>query len=283
MTRRRPHWSVWLLVHAAVYALAATMVAPFLWMVLTALKTDAEAVRPLSGLRPSAWLPERIVAANFAEAWRSAGLARFYLNSLIVAGATTLLAGAHNALAGYAFAKLRFAGRRALFLLTLATLMLPLQASFIFAYVIADRLGFADSLQGLIVPFAASGFGIFYMRQAILGLPDSLLEAGRMDGMGEFELFWTVVRPAVWPAITALGIFTFVASWNAFFWPLVIVDSRANNTLPLAVAELSAGIYTHSWPVRMAAATIMTLPLVLLFLVFQREFTRGVTVTGLKE
>lgn len=275
---RAPSPSLRLAAHLTVFALAATMLLPFLWMVVTSLKTDTEALSS----RISLW-PDSPVWSNYRQAWQSASLGRFYINSLIVAILTTLLAGTHNALAGYAFAKLRFRARAPLFALTLATMMLPIQVFFIFAYIIAARLGYVDNLQALIVPFLASGFGIFYMRQAAAGVPDTLLEAGRMDGMTELDLFWNVVRPAVWPAIAALAIFTFIGSWNSFFWPLVVVDSRANNTLPLAINELAAGKYVQSWPVRMAAGTILTAPLIALFILFERAFVRGVTLTGVKE
>jgi multiple sugar transport system permease protein len=278
MSIRAPSLPLRVAVHVLVYSVAATMVFPFLWMVLTSLKTDAEALNPRFTL-----LPETPRWSNYAEAWTSVDLGRFAINSLIAAAVTTVLAGAHNSLAGYAFAKLRFPGKRALFLVTLATMMLPIQVFFIFAYLIADWLGYVDSLQGLIVPFLASAFGIYYMRQAVATVPDSLLEAGRLDGMSEVEIVWRIVRPTVWPAVAALGIFTFVASWNSFFWPLIVIDSRDNKTMPLAIAELSAGIYVQSWPVRMAAATILTAPLVIVFLVFQRAFVRGVALTGLKE
>jgi len=109
------------------------------------------------------------------------------------------------------------------------------------------------------------------------------MEAGRLDGMGDFELFWTVVRPTVWPAVAALGIFTFISSWNAFFWPLIVIDSVEAKTLPLAIADLAAGRYVQSWPVRMAAATIITVPLIVVFLVFQRAFVRGMALAGIKE
>src|SRR5690606_18464473 len=161
-------------------------------------------------------------------------------NSIIVAVVTMVVAVAHNALAGYAFAKLRFAGKRILFGATLLTMMLPAQVFFIFAYIIAGGLGYVDNLQAMIVPFLASGFGIFYLRQAISSVPDALLEAGRLDGMREIDLFWVVARPIVWPAISALAIFTFVNSWNNFFWPLIVIDSEEHKTLPLAIADLSA-------------------------------------------
>ncbi len=277
MMTRHPPVAMRFVAHAAVYALAITMLFPFVWMVSTSLKTDKEAAETM------ALIPAAPQWGNYARAVRSARLGEFYFNSAAAAVVTMFLGVAHNALAGFAFAKMRFAGERALFLLTLATMMLPIQVSFIFAYVIAHRLGYVNNLQALVVPFLASGFGIYYMRQAITAVPDSLLEAGRMDGMNDFDLFWTLVRPTVWPAISALAIFTFVASWNSFFWPLIAIDDLRRKTLPLAVADLAAGQYIQSWPERMAAATILVGPLVLVFLVMQRSFVRGIALTGMKE
>ncbi len=282
MSARRPPHIAWrILAHAAVYAAALTMLLPLLWMVSTSLKNDDQALRAAVTLLPEG-SPSSWQWNNYPEAVRAARLDRFYLTSILAAGLTTVLGVAHNALAGFAFAKLRFRARRILLWLTLATMMLPLQVYFLFAYVIASRLGFVNNMQALVVPFLASGFGIFYMRQAITAVPDSLLEAGRVDGMTDMELFWNLVRPTVWPAIGALAIFTFVASWNSFFWPLV-VDSDAYKTLPLALSELASGRYVQSWPVRMAAATIMTVPLIIVFIIFQRTFVRGVALTGMKE
>jgi multiple sugar transport system permease protein len=273
---RTPPLPARLFAHAIVYALAFTMLLPFLWMVLTSLKTDAEAITTSA-------LPAHPQWSNYARAVRAAHLDEFYLNSALAAVTTMLLAVAHNALAGFALAKLRFRGQTPALWIVLATMMLPIQVSFIFAYVIAHRLGYVNNLQALIVPFLASGFGIFYMRQAIIAVPDALLEAGRMDGMGDFDLFWLLVRPTVWPAISALAIFTFVASWNGFFWPLIVIDDLHRKTLPLAIADLAAGQYIQSWPVRMAAATILVAPLILVFLIMQRAFVRGVALTGINE
>ncbi len=277
---RRPPMAIVLLVHALVYAGVAAMALPLVWMVVTSLKTEAEA-----GASPTfaTLLPDAPQWVNYARAFESARLERYYLNSTLAAVLTTVLGVAHNALAGYAFAKLRFRGRRVLLGLALATMMVPVQVYFIFAYLLCTWLGYVDSVQALVVPFLASGFGIFYMRQATLAVPDSLLEAGRLDGMSEFELFWHVVRPTVWPAMSALGIFTFVFSWNNFFWPLIVVDSERSKTLPLALADLSAGLYVDSWPVQMAAATIMVVPMVVVYLALQRAFVQGVALTGMKE
>lgn len=287
MSSRAPNILARLAAHALVYAVAASMLLPFLWMVSTALKTDLQALpREAAGehvtFLPPGW-PWEWRWSNFADAASAVSLWDFYQNSLVAAALTTLVAGVHNALAGFALAKFKFRGERAAFWLVMSTMMLPVQVSFIFAYIAAGRLGMVDNIQALVVPFAASGFGIYSMKQAIATVPDTLLEAGRLDGMSDLELFWHVVRPIAWPTIAALGIFTFVASWNSFFWPLVVVDSVHSKTLPLAVAELSAGRYVQSWPVRMAAMTILTLPLIVVFVIFQRAFVRGVAMAAVKE
>jgi multiple sugar transport system permease protein len=277
-----PSLLVRVLVHLVVYGGALTMLLPFAWMVSTSLKTREEATAATPELlpvgRPWEWHWE-----NYGDAWAAAELGRFYMNSVLVAAVVTVLSLIHNALAGFAFAKLRFAGRRVTFGLLLATMMLPYQVYFIFAYMLCVWLGYVDSLQALIVPFLATAFGIFYMRQAISSVPDSLLDAGRIDGLTNLELFRFLVLPSVRPAVAALAIFTFMASWNNFFWPLIVIDSGEKFTLPLAVSALAAGLYSGSWPIQMAAATIITIPTILVFLVFQRWFVRGIALTGVKE
>ncbi len=277
----RPPLVLRIIAHVIAYGIALTMLVPFLWMVLTSLKTDIEAGQPptLATLLPQygwQW-------SNYRAAMSGGRLGDFYWMSISVAAVTTVLAVAHNTLAGYAFAKLRFSGKRIAFWLTLATMMLPIQVFFIFAYVICSWIGYVDNFQALVVPFLASGFGVFYMRQAISSVPDDLLDAARIDGMGEFDIVWMVVRPIVWPSISALGIFSFVNSWNSFFWPLIVIDSIEKKTLPLAIADLANNMYFSAWPQTMAAGTILVLPLVIVFFIAQRAFVRGVAMTGLKE
>jgi multiple sugar transport system permease protein len=272
-----------LLAQVATWVIALSMVAPVLWVVSTSLKSDAESLGSAPALLPAGW-PAEWHWSNYARAWRIAEFGRFYANSLIAAGAVTLLSVAHNALAGFAFAKLRFRGRRVLFAAVLSTVLLPFQVSFIFAYLLCGWLGYTDRLQALIVPFLASGAGIFYMRQATLAVPDALLEAGRLDGLGDLDLFVHVVAPLVRPAAAALAIFTFMGSWNSFFWPLVVLDSTDRFVLPLAVSRLNTDYFSPSAPVRMAAATIMIVPTVLVYLAFERTFMRGMTLMhGVRE
>lgn len=277
----RPPLALRIIAHVIAYGIALTMLVPFLWMVLTSLKTDIEAGQPptLATLLPQhGWQWD-----NYRAAMSGGRLGNFYWMSISVAAVTTVLAVAHNAMAGFAFAKLRFSGKRIAFWLTLATMMLPIQVFFIFAYVICSWIGYVDNFQALVVPFLASGFGVFYMRQAISSVPDDLLDAARIDGMGEFDIVWMVVRPIVWPSISALAIFSFVNSWNSFFWPLIVIDSIEKKTLPLAIADLANNMYFSAWPQTMAAGTILVLPLVIVFFIAQRAFVRGVAMTGLKE
>lgn len=278
----KPAWPIRAAVHAMVYILAATMLVPFAWMCSTSLKTDAEAI----DVQQIALLPAGSVSewkwGNYLEAWRLAELGDVYLNSLIVAVVVTVLSVLHNALAGFAFAKLRMTAKRSVFIAMLMTMMLPYQVYFLFAYVLCGWLGYVDHLHALIVPFLASAFGIFYMRQSIITVSNGLLDAGRVDGLTNFELFWHVVLPSIKPAVGALAIFTFMASWNNFFWPLIVIDSQDNFTLPLSVAALSSGLYVQSWPVQMAAATLITLPTIVVFIIFQRVFVQGLALTGMK-
>lgn len=268
--------------HVVIYILVLTMLVPFAWMVVTSLKTDTEAI----DVQQMALLPSGPITDwqwhNYIQAWEDAQLGQVYLNSVIVAVVVTILSVLHNALAGFAFAKLRMKAKNATFICMLMTMMLPYQVYFIFAYILCGWLGYVDHLHALIVPFLASAFGIFYMKQSILTVSDGLLEAGKLDGMTNFELFWHVVLPTIKPAVGALAIFTFMASWNNFFWPLIVIDSQEQFTLPLSVAGLSSGLYVQSWPVQMAAATIITIPTVGIFLIFQRTFMQGLALTGVK-
>lgn len=277
----RPRPSIRVTIHVVMYLAVLTMIAPLWWVLSTSLKSQAESLSAHPTLLPLGW-PTHWQWGNYLEAWQVVDFSRFYANSLIAAITVTVLSVLHNALAGFAFAKLRFRGARISFAIVLATLLLPFQVYFIFAYVICSWIGYVDTLQALIVPFLASGFGIFYMRQSIVSIPDSLLEAGRIDGLGDADIFWHIVVPMVRPALAALAIFTFMGSWNNFFWPLIVIDSSDNFTLPLAVNRLTSDYFSPSPPVRMAATVILTIPTIAVYLLFERAFVRGMTITGVK-
>jgi multiple sugar transport system permease protein len=276
--RSEPHPLLKLLAHLLAYGVGLTMLLPFAWMVSASLKNNEEVFT-----WPPTFIPQTWMWSNYARAWQVAEIGRYFHNSLIVAVAVTTFSVFFNALAGFAFAKFRFRGRDAIFLGILATMMLPGQVTLIVAYLIVSQLGYINTYQALIVPGLAGAFGIFYMRQAMMGVPNELIDAARVDGLTDFEIFCRIALPLLKPALAALSIFTFMGSWNGFFWPLVVIDDKTLYTLPLAVNSLASQQVVQSWPLVMAAATLIILPIICAFLLFQRQFVRGVAMTGLKD
>lgn len=266
-----------LVVHVAIYLAALTMLVPFLWMIATSLKPEEEV---FSSTGPFfAWPPHW---QNYSEAWNIAPFGRYFLNTAIVALSVTGVSLTLNSMAAYAFARLRFRGRDALFLLLLATMMIPFQVTMIPTFLVLKQLGWLDSYLGLTVPGFASAFGIFMLRQFMLSVPEELLDAGRIDGCSEFRVYRQIVLPLCKPALATLATFTFMGAWNDFILPLMVVKSDSMRTLTLAVAALAAGHYVMSWPLMMAAATFVILPVLVAFLLAQRFFTRSIVLGGLK-
>jgi multiple sugar transport system permease protein len=246
-------------------------------MVITSLKEDAQVFS-----WPPTWIPNPVKFQNYTEAWHIASFGRYFINSGIVAVTVTLGGLFLNSMAGYAFAKFQFPGRNILFVYVLATMMVPIYATMVPIFILLKTIGSLDSYQGLILPFLATGFGIFLMRQFFQTIPTDLIEAARIDGCSEFRIFMQVVLPISKPPLAALGIFTFMHSWNNFIWPLIVVKSNEMRTVPLAVAALSQGLFVMSWPVLMAGASFAITPVLVVFLLFQRFFVRGIALTGLK-
>lgn len=276
--RSEPHISVKLAIHVICYAVGFSMLLPFLWMISASLKTNAEVF-----VWPPSLLPREPVFQNYTMAWKEAKIGRYFMNSVVVSCFVTIGSLFFNSLAGFAFSKLHFPARNKIFFTILGTMMLPMQVSVIFAYLLIVKLGYAGTYQALIVPGLASAFGIFYMRQSMAVVPNALIDAARIDGMTDFEIYMHIVLPLIRPALAALAIFTFVGSWNSFFWPLIIVDTPELKTLPLAVADLSSGQVVQSWPILMAGASMIVMPMILVFLVFQRQFIKGIAMTGTNE
>jgi multiple sugar transport system permease protein len=183
---------------------------------------------------------------------------------------------------GYALAKLRFAGRKLLFLLVLGTLLVPGSVTLVPLFVLMAKLELVDNLWAVILPVAAGPLGVFLMRQFMLGIPDDLLDAARVDGAREFTIFWRLVLPLSVPALAALGIVTFLPAWNALLWPLVVLTSQENYTLPVALAIFSRGQFQADYGLLMAGSVALVLPVIIIFFVLQRRFTQSVTMTGIK-
>ncbi len=266
-----------LLAHLAIYGLAFLTIFPFVWMLSTSLKPEDEVFSWPPQLVP--WPP---VWANYADAWNIAPFGRYFFNTAVVAVSVTVVSLVLNSLAAYAFARLRFKGRDLLFMLLLATMMIPFQVTMIPTFLILKQLGWLDSYLGLTVPGFAGAFGIFMLRQFMLSIPEDLLDAARMDGCTELRIYRQIVLPLCKPALATLAVFTFMGAWNDFILPLLVVKSGEMRTLTLAVAALSSGLYVMSFPLMMAAATFVIMPVIVAFICSQRFFTKSIVLGGLK-
>jgi multiple sugar transport system permease protein len=254
------------------------MLAPFIVMVATSLKPKEEIYSPEFQL-----LPHRLAAVeNYQEALTQVPLLHFLLNGVIVTAAIFVLQLLVNVPAAYALAKLRFRGRTTLFGAVLLCLLIPYQATALPIYILFHWLGLLNTYAALVLPFTISVFGIFLMRQFFLGVPDDLIDAARIDGVSEYGIVWSVMAPAAIPALVAFGIFSVVAHWNDYFWPLIAVGEQGLYTPPLGIAHLKLNAEGTAYGPLMAAATIVIAPLVLAFLVAQRRFVEGVVFTGMK-
>jgi len=261
--------------HAILMAGSAVMLLPFAWMLSTSLKEPREIFT-----YPSVWIPSRIAWENYATTVSIMPFGRFYLNSLVVAASVTILQILTSSLAAFAFARLRFRGRNALFLLYLATLMIPFQVTMIPNFILMRLLGWYDSYQALILPLAFSAFSTFLLRQYFLGIPMDLDEAARMDGASSLRIWWQIIMPLSGPAIAALAVFVFLGSWNDFLWPLVITTSLEMRTLPVGLSAFQ-GQYNVQWHLLMAGSVIAMLPVLIIYVIGQRWIVRGITLTGM--
>ena len=251
--------------------LAAFTLFPIAWALVSGLKTPAQ-------LAHQVLLPTHPQWSNLRKAFEQVPFGRAMLNSVVVAGASTLGILATSTTAGYAFAKYRFRARRPLFILVLATMMVPPFMLVIPLYYLAYRLGWVDTYWGLILPNVVTGFGIFLMRQFVAALPDEILDAGRIDGANEFRLFISVVLPQLGPALAALGAFAFVFQWNTFLWPLTIVRSPSMYTIPLALNALTSVETTaQDLNIVLAGAAISIVPSLIVLILIQRHLVRGIT------
>jgi multiple sugar transport system permease protein len=270
--------------HAIAYALligyALLMLVPFAWSVSTSLKTNSDAVRELN------LIPDPVVTQGWQRAFTDLdpAMPRMFLNSTLIAAAVTASNLILGSMAGYAFARLRFRGREILFLLVLGTLMIPDQLRLVPVYQVLKALGLLrDQAQyiGVVLVLAISATTIFLFRQYFLSLPRELEEAAKIDGAGFFTTFVRVILPLATPAIAAVALLPFQGTWNGFFWPFIILQDRQNWTLPLGIAQFLE-LYNTQWPAVMAVVVMATIPIVVLYLFFQRYFVEGIAASGVK-
>src|SRR5213596_2531834 len=253
---------------------AAATLAPFLYMIATALMDEFDVLR-----YPPQLLPARPHPENFAIALTALPFGRFFLNTAIFAGGVVVGQVATSAMAAYAFARLRFPGRDRVFMIYLSVLMVPVVVLLVPRFLIVNALGWVDSYAGLISTELVSVWGIFLLRQFFRTIPRELEDAARLDGAGEWTIFRRVVLPLSKPALATLAVVAFVDQWKSFLWPLVIARSTEMQVVEVGLANLH-GLYYANWPYQMAAAVTATVPLLLLYLVAQRYFVRGIEMTG---
>ncbi|MCC6747007.1 MAG: carbohydrate ABC transporter permease [Deltaproteobacteria bacterium] len=249
---------------------------PFLWMLSTSLKRS----EGISAVPPQ-WIPQPVTLEHYRRLFAEVAFLRHFGNSLVVALGATLLSLLVNALAGYAFAKYRFPGRERLFALLLLTMMVPGQVTMMPVFMLLKELGLLNAYSGLILPASASVFAIFLIKQFMETLPDELLEAARIDGCSEWAIFWRIVLPLSKPVLATVGLFTFMGAWNEFLWALIVMLDEAKYTLPVALANLN-GQHNTDWGLLMAGSVVVILPVVIVFLLLQRFYVRGITLSGLK-
>ena len=252
-------------------ALAVITVFPFAWMLLTSLKGPNDQITSV----PPQFLPNDPTLDNYLKVWDSLPVMSFFLNSVTVAIAVGLLNVLVAALAAYPLAKMRFPGRDAIFYLLLATLIVPTQLTYIPSFILAVNVfQYYDTLPALILPNLVSAFNIFLLRQAFRGIPNYLLDAARVDGAGEWRIWWQIMIPLVRPSLAAVAIFTFVTSWNDFLWPSLMLHTPEGMTLPVGLAMLQ-GFFASDFRAIAAGVTMTVIPILLFFVVVQRYFVRG--------
>ena len=263
-------------VNGALAVAAVLALGPLLWMVSVSLMAPGEA-----SASPPPLLPSAATLDNYRQLFARAGMGRAFANSLLLATAATALSLLLNASAGYAFAKLRFAGRDRIFKALLGALIVPGQVSMIPVFLMLKSMGLVNTYAGVLLPAMASVSGIFLVRQYALSIPDSLLEAARIDGAGEGRIYWSVVLPSLSPILVTLAVLSFLGSWNDFLWPLIVLADDRLYTLPVALASLTRE-HVQDSELMMAGAVITVLPVLGLFLLLQRYYLRGLLAGSVK-
>ena len=263
-----------LFVYLALAVGSVVMAFPFVWMLLSSFKSLREIFR--FNFWPQVW-----TLANYQEVILNTQFPRWFMNSLVVAGISTVSVLFFCSLVGYTLTKLRFPGKEFIFLLILSTLMIPTEMLVIPWYVMATEYGWVNTFWGIAFPGLIPAFGVFLMRQFFQSLPRDLFDAGRVDGVSEFGLYWRVGLPLGGPGLAALGSFNFVGNWNAFLWPLIVAKSPSMRTIPVGVALFSGEAGT-AWNLIMASAALAVIPVLIVFFIFQRQILEGVVLTGVK-
>ncbi|OBQ39238.1 MAG: sugar ABC transporter permease [Anabaena sp. MDT14b] len=266
-----------LIIYSILSAIALMMLFPLLWLISTALKSPTENIWQ----SPPQLLPSQPTLENFSKVWQFLPFGTYLYNSILVSVLTVGLNLLFCSLAAYPLARLSFVGRNGIFIAIVSTIMIPFQIVMIPLYILTVQLGLRNSYLGIIFPSLASAFGIFLLRQALIGVPKEIEEAARLDGSSELGLWWHIMLPAIRPALITLAIFVFIGAWSDFLWPLIVIQDESLYTLPLGVAKL-AGTFSLDWRLVAAGSVISITPVLLLFLFLQKYIVPTDTGSGVK-
>jgi putative chitobiose transport system permease protein len=266
-----------LVIYGILGAIALVMLFPLLWLISTALKSPTENIWQ----SPPQLLPNQPTLENFSKVWQSLPFGTYLYNSILVSVLTVGLNLLFCSLAAYPLARLSFVGRNGIFMAIVSTIMIPFQIVMIPLYILTVQLGLRNTYLGIIFPGLVSAFGIFLLRQALIGVPKEIEEAARLDGSSELGLWWHIMLPAIRPALITLAIFVFIGAWSDFLWPLIVIQDESLYTLPLAVAKL-AGTFSLDWRLVAAGSVISITPVLVLFLFLQKYIVPTDTGSGVK-
>lgn len=265
------------LIHLILLIVAAAMVAPFYWMVITSLKLDDDIFK-----MPPSLIPDPITWSHYPKVFELMPMAQAFFNSIKIAVLSTLGTLITCSLAAYAFAKIRFGMKNVLFAAFLSTIMIPGQVTLIPLYILFSKIGWIDTHWPLIVPqVLLNAYGVFLLKQFMEGVPTAYIESAKIDGANHFQIWWRILLPLCKPALITLGVFTFVGNWNNFLGPLIFLNTDTKFTVPLVINAFRTA-YSVEWGLLLAASTVAVIPVTLLYLAFQRYFVEGITLSGLK-
>ncbi len=265
-----------IILYATLFVTAAITLSPIVWMVSVSLMPLGE-----SSTYPPPFIPTEVTFEHYFNLFDRLNLARYLLNSTVIAVSVTALSLIINSMAGFAFAKYRFRGRDKLFRFLLAGMVIPAQVTMLPLFLMLNKMGFINTYIGVMIPGMATIFGIFLMRQYMLSIPDSLIDAARIDGASDFMVYWRLVIPLCKPIFVTLAIFTFMGTWNDFLWPLIVMTDDTMYTLPVALANLM-GEHVQDTELMMAGSVLTILPVMLVFMVLQKYYIRGIMMGSVK-
>jgi len=271
------------LTYTVMLLLAVLALAPFIWLLSTSLKASDENIFAY----PPIWIPQHPTLENYTAVWKQVPMAAYFINSLVATLMSVVLNTVFSVLAAYPLARMEFKGKNTMFMVILATMMIPFQVIMIPLYLMVLKLNLVDSAgplaawTGLVIPFVVGGFGIFFVRQALVAVPKALEESAVLDGANSFKVLWHVLLPPIRPSLAALAVFTFMANWGEFLWPSILLSRPESLTLPVGLVYLQ-GAFSANWRLIASGTLLSVVPVLVFFLLLQRYFVAGTTEGAVK-